>query len=133
MPPFDHNLQKVIELEVKLHQSEVRNNRDELLRLLHPSFQEVGKSGHSFTRQSIIESLMLEEDDDYQILSQNFKPTLLAEGVILLLYQSVLKKSSVLSGYAKRSSIWVLNSSQHSWQVLYHQGTPCEAFDIVEP
>ncbi|POC02291.1 DUF4440 domain-containing protein, partial [Vibrio vulnificus] len=50
----------LVEQEIELHQYEIRKNRADIERLIHPSFTEVGKSGNSFNFDSIIEMMSSE-------------------------------------------------------------------------
>ena len=97
----------LIEQEIALHQYEVRQNKLEVTRLLHPSFREVGVSGRSY---------------DFECIQLEFS-------VQLLLYKSVfVDEFGEFSHFAKRSSIWVLSDTQ--WQMKYHQGSSCEPFAL---
>ncbi|WP_434341054.1 hypothetical protein [Motilimonas cestriensis] len=44
----------LIEQEIALHQYDVRQNKAEIERLLHPDFKEVGESGTSYDYRSIV-------------------------------------------------------------------------------
>nr|MBF4349221.1 nuclear transport factor 2 family protein [Vibrio anguillarum] len=54
----------LVEQEIELHQYEIRKNRADIERLIHPSFTEVGKSGNSFNFDSIIEMMSSEKPSD---------------------------------------------------------------------
>lgn len=117
----------LIEQEIALHQYEVRQNKADITRLLHPEFREVGESGTSYDFQSI--NTMMEEGDasNGYIYSQDFECINLEESVQMLLYKSAsVNELGIKSHFAKRVSIWVLNGEQ--WQLKYHQGTPCDLF-----
>ena len=119
----------LIEQEVMLHKYEVRKNRSEVARLLHPSFREVGKSGSSYDYQSIVEMMGAEEPADGYVHSQNFECIQLESSIYLLLYKSASVGTDGSKGhFAKRSSIWVLTGEK--WQMKYHQGTPCSEFEF---
>lgn len=61
--------------------------------------------------------------------SQDFTCTELGLSVYLLCYRSAwISPDGMASRFAKRASIWVL--SDNSWKIQYHQGTPCDAFDL---
>ena len=122
-------MEVLIEQEIALHQYEIRQNLNEVQRLLHSSFKEVGRSGRSFDYAAIIEMLQSEEPADGYIHSQEFECVALEPSVQLLLYKSAwVSKTGAISAYTKRSSIWVF--TDQSWQMKYHQGTPCEAFEL---
>ena len=79
----------IISKEIELHQYEVRTDREQVLKLLHPDFQEVGESGNNFTLKSILELLGGEEPNGSKIHSQDYESIQLASDVYLLLYKSV--------------------------------------------
>ena len=121
----------IIEKEVALHQYEVRSDKKQLLKLLHPEFQEVGESGTSYSLNSILELLGTEQANGSQIHSQEFEGTELAPNIYLLLYKSAtIDAENNCSHFAKRSSIWLL--TEQGWQMKYHQGTQCQPFAISE-
>jgi len=119
----------LIEQEMALHQYEIRKNKDAVIRLLHPNFKEVGKSGASYEYEEIVQSMSSEKLPSVNIHSQNYECIQLAPSVSLLLYQSVcIDKNGKKSHFTKRSSIWVFNGE--NWQIKYHQGTPCSEFVV---
>ena len=119
----------LIEQEIALHQYEIRQNKSEVVRLLHPTFQEVWESGKSYDFNSIIEMMSREKPSSVRIHSQDYECILLEPSVQLLLYKSALvTKSGEVSHYTKRSSTWVFTDL--GWQMKYHQGTECEAFEL---
>ncbi|MEZ9243198.1 DUF4440 domain-containing protein [Vibrio lentus] len=120
----------LVEQEVELHQYEIRQSRSDIERLIHPSFSEVGKSGISYDFASIIKMMSSEEPSDVRIHSQNYECIQLEPSVQLLKYESALVAASgEISDFAKRCSIWVFTGT--CWQLKYHQGTPCPAFELI--
>ena len=120
----------LIEQEIELHQYEIRQSLPDIERLIHPSFSEVGKSGSSYDFASIIEMMSSEEPSEVRVHSQNYECVQLEPSVQLLKYESALvAPSGETSDYAKRCSIWAFNGSR--WQLKFHQGTPCPAFELV--
>ncbi|WP_047691013.1 nuclear transport factor 2 family protein [Vibrio sp. ZOR0018] len=120
----------LVEQEIELHQYEIRKNRADIERLIHPSFTEVGKSGNSFNFNSIIEMMSSEKPSNFHVHSQQYECIQLEPSVQLLKYESALvKESGEVSDYAKRCSIWAFTGS--CWQLKYHQGTPCAAFELI--
>jgi hypothetical protein len=117
----------LIEQEIALQQYEIRQNKQEVARLLHPSFKEVGNTGMSFNYASIVEMMELEQPSDGQIHSQDFECIQLEPSVQLLLYKSAsVANDGSITNFSKRSSIWVLSGD--NWQIKYHQGTLCSEF-----
>tara|TARA_Y100001956_G_C4120090_1_gene186938 strand:+ start:59 stop:445 length:387 start_codon:yes stop_codon:yes gene_type:complete len=120
----------LIEQEVALHKYEVRQNKQEVTRLVHPSFREVGKSGTSFDFAAIMQMMNEEKPNSGYIHSQDFETIQLEPSIQLLLYKTAwVDRLGAKAHFAKRSSIWVFTGE--SWQLKYHQGTPCEEFEFV--
>ncbi len=118
----------LIEQEMALHQPKVRENLDEVKRLLHPDFVEVGKTGLTYSFVDMTE-VKVEMDSELGLHSQDFFCVKLKSSVQLLMYKTAAqdKKGGYLD-YAKRSSIWTC--SDEGWQLIYHQGTLCPEFEI---
>ncbi|USD64033.1 nuclear transport factor 2 family protein [Vibrio sp. SCSIO 43136] len=119
----------LIQLETDLHKYDVRSNLALCHKILHPEFEEVGRSGKYWNLSQIIQMMSEEQPSQDIIHSQNFNAAPLSDSVWMLNYETVVKsESGELSGFAKRSSIWV--NCDDSWQLRYHQGTACEPFDL---
>jgi hypothetical protein len=89
--------------------------------LLHPEFHEVGRSGRSYTRETIVNLLAAQELQPV-IASEEFSVSVLGHGVALLTYRSAqVEKDARLVNHTLRSSIWLKASM--GWQLRYHQGT----------
>jgi uncharacterized protein YndB with AHSA1/START domain len=113
-------------LEVALHQPEVRSDLARLERLLHESFRESGRSGRTYTRAEVLAEFS-REPQAYEVWPQDFQLQPLSEGLALLTYRSAhVKSDGALERYTNRSSLWQL--TEHGWQLLFHQGTPTDAF-----
>lgn len=120
MDKTTYNLLK--DLEIKLHQKEVRSDKKQLDKLLHDDFFEIGRSGSSYTKKSIIASLS-NEKSTYEIHSQDYSYKNISENLIMLTYKSAHKTTEgVLERHTYRTSIWKKTSS--GWSILFHQGTP---------
>jgi len=114
-------------LECELHEPRVRGDRERLIELLHPDFHEFGRSGAVYTRADIVERLTA-ESEPARLHAQDFVVRELAASVFLLTYRSAtIAASGVLARHTNRSSVWRLGSA--GWQVVFHQGTPTDAFD----
>ncbi|WP_196140384.1 DUF4440 domain-containing protein [Aliikangiella sp. G2MR2-5] len=119
----------IISREISLHKFNTRQNPLELKCLIHPDFREIGRSGKIFDFDSIVEMMKAEEPSDYKVHSQGFKGIQLEASSYLLTYQSArVDKNGEVSNYAMRSSIWL--EIDENWQLIFHQGTPCEAFEL---
>lgn len=118
MPPL---LQELQALEVELHHPGVRCSRERLEKLLHPEFQEVGRSGRAYDRETIV-SFLAAQESKLVIASDMFSVAPLGPGVALLTYRSAHVEQGVrLVNHTLRSSIWLKAST--GWQLRYHQGT----------
>lgn len=92
--------------------------------LLHPDFEETGRSGQRYTRDLVVEALRSESNAD-AIVADGYAATALAPGVALLTYRSAQADArGARSKHTLRSSIWLLTDC--GWQLRYHQGTPAQ-------
>jgi hypothetical protein len=116
-------------LERELHEPVVRRNVRRLRELLHPSFVEIGRSGYRIDLADVLRDLPTEGGNG-SIVAEGFELLRPSEGVAILLYRSAHRSpSGVDSRHSMRSSTWVCEGGE--WRMVYHQGTPTEAFDIV--
>ncbi|HSI58280.1 MAG TPA: DUF4440 domain-containing protein [Ideonella sp.] len=114
-------------LEQALHQPAVRGDGARLDALLHPDFQEIGRSGRRYAKADI-RALLIAEQDAPVIWSQDFVLKPLASGLGQLTYRSAhLTADGSLVRPTLRSSLW--QRTPAGWQMLFHQGTPCDAFE----
>ena len=121
----------LIEQETALHQYEIRHNSMEVKRLLHPQFKEVGRSGITYDFTTTAQLMAKEQPAKGHLHAQEFECITLQPSVQLLLYKSAwIDDAGNASAFAKRSSTWIFTGL--GWQMIYHQGTPCEAFAIVK-
>jgi hypothetical protein len=114
----------LIRQETMLHRAETRCDATRLSALLHPDFEEFGRSGRAYSRDEVLSEFS--EDRDFpEIVSEDFRLTLLAQGVALLTYVSAHKgPSGDLHRRTLRSSVWTLGES--GWKLRFHQGTPAD-------
>jgi len=113
-------------LEVALHQPQVRSDREQLDRLLHPRFREFGRSGRIYSKADILAELP-DEPQAYEVWSQELEVEPLSEDLALITYRSAhINGDGELERHTNRSSLWQL--TEHGWQMLFHQGTPTDAF-----
>jgi hypothetical protein len=92
-----------------------------LEQLLHPDFDEVGRSGRSYNRDTIISFLSTQESQPV-VASETFAVSELGPGVALLTYRSAhFESGKTLMHHTLRSSVWVKTGA--GWQLRYHQGT----------
>lgn len=112
------------DLEVALHQPDVRSDTERLDELLHDSFVEFGRSGRSYNKADILRELPLQRPSG-TLWSQDFSVVEIAAGVALLTYRSAdLDANGEMSRHTLRASLW--QRTARGWQMRFHQGTPTE-------
>lgn len=112
--------QVIIGLEQELLDPSRRSSVEELKRLLHPWFREVGASGRNYDRESIIAQLAMEPiRQSGPVKVANPVALQLAGHLVLLRWHLHAEVSS------ERSSLWILE--QDRWQMIFHQGTTSSA------
>jgi len=104
----------------------VRSDREKLDQLLHPRFREFGRSGRIYTKAEILAEFS-DQPQTYEVWSQEFHVEPLSEELALLTYRSAhVDREGNLERHTNRSSLW--QSTDGGWRMLFHQGTPTEAF-----
>ena len=120
----------IIQRENALHDRKTRSDTSLLENLLHPSFKEVGYSGKTWDFKLIVGLLQNQANTSSVIQAQDFECHFLEAAVCLIHYNTAtVDKAGAASRYAKRTSVWLFNGDR--WQMRYHQGTPCEKFELV--
>jgi hypothetical protein len=119
-------LETLQSLELALHRPEVRSNRNELDRLLHPEFREFGRSGRTYERAEVLAEFA-DRSQAYEVWAQDFRVVPLSNVLALLTYKSAhVTREGKLEHHTNRSSLWQL--TQNGWRLRFHQGTPAETF-----
>ena len=119
-------MEDLVKLEKELHEPTVRKNRKRLDQLLHDSFTEIGRSGVLFDKNQIMSSLSSESS--HSVWSQDYTTQTIDDELVLLTYRSAhVEANMTLSRFSRRASLWRLTGL--GWQMIYHQGTPTDAFD----
>jgi hypothetical protein len=109
-------------LEVELHHPGVRCSRERLEFLLHPEFHEVGRSGRTYNRETVVSHLAAQRVHPV-VASDSFTLSELGPGAVLLTYRSAhVEAEGRLVNHTLRSSVWLKTVA--GWQLRYHQGTP---------
>lgn len=122
-------MERLIELEVALHQYQVRQCPDKVKQLLHPEFREVGESGNSYDFTTINNLMQSEQPTRGQLHSQDYEFVQIEPNVVLILYKTAWNDGlGHIGHFTKRSSLWVCSNG--SWQMKYHQGTGCAPFKL---
>ncbi len=113
-------------LEISLHESTIRGDKLRLDQLLHDDFAEIGRSGQRYNKAQMLAHLLTQTSHPV-IWSQGFELVMPSYSVALLTYQSAhVGAQGVLAMHSQRSSMW--QYTENSWQLRFHQGTPCAAF-----
>jgi hypothetical protein len=120
----DELLEVLRPLEEELHRAETRRDINRMWMLLHPEFEEIGRSGRRYTREDILRECA-GANEHAVIRAHSFALFPLAADVALLTYTSAyVEASGVESRFALRSSLWIRTPA--GWQMRFHQGTPAE-------
>ncbi|WP_022925376.1 ribonuclease HI family protein [Serinicoccus marinus] len=105
---------KVVALERSLLSDEVRADPAGVAGLLHPSWQEVGRSGRLRTREQLLAEIApLAEPVELEVVDTQR----LGADLVLVLW-----RGSGDGGSTLRSSLWQRTGQQ--WRQRFHQGTP---------
>ena len=104
--------QHVVAMERALLGDEVRTDRAAVAALLHPEWQEIGRSGRLWSRDDILDSIGPIPPVDFQVVSVDR----LGPDTILLLWRTATEERSTL-----RSTLWLRTGGR--WQARVHQGT----------
>ncbi|PVG84562.1 DUF4440 domain-containing protein [Nocardioides gansuensis] len=104
--------EQVVELERSLLTDEVRSDPAAVAALLHPQWQEIGRSGRLRTREEILAEIAPIPQVTLDVVSVSE----VSPGVILLVWRGTTDTHAAL-----RSSLWVRTGQR--WQQLFHQGT----------
>jgi ribonuclease HI len=102
----------VVAMERALLGDEVRTDRAAVAALLHPDWQEVGRSGRLWTRDDVLAEIGAIEPVDLEVVSLDR----LGPDTILLVWRAVADGRSTL-----RSSLWLRDGGL--WRQRFHQGT----------
>lgn len=120
----DSLLQTLWHLELELHQAETRCDETRLTELLHPDFEEFGRSGRRYCLDEILAEFSSESEFP-QVRAEDFAVARLDEGVALLTYRSAhVSPGGKLDRHALRSSLWIRTAK--GWQMRFLQGTPTD-------
>ena len=102
----------VASLERSMLTDEVRTDRAAMAALLHPDWQEVGRSGRLWTREEVLDEIGPIAPVDVEVLSADR----IGPDAILLLWRTSTADRSTL-----RSTLWLRTGGR--WQARFHQGT----------
>ncbi|MFI6813108.1 DUF4440 domain-containing protein [Nonomuraea sp. NPDC050328] len=110
-------IRTAVDGELRLLDPVVRARPDQVAALLDPEFTEVGASGRTWDRESIMTLMGPAAGQGPRTVPHEVAGRVVAPGVILVSYRTES------GGFrARRSSIWRLREGR--WLLYYHQGTP---------
>ncbi|MGN6125782.1 MAG: RNase H family protein [Humibacter sp.] len=115
----ESDLDTVVRLERELLDPAVRSDPASVAALLHPDFEEIGRSGRLWGRDTLIEELSIEQGfvADVEVLgAERVGP----DAVLLTM------RATDARGATLRSSLWVRDraGSGARWRLRFRQGTP---------
>ncbi len=116
LAPAETDAEVVARLEQELLDPAVRADASRVAALLHPDFEEIGRSGRLWGRDAIVQELSAETDESaagFELLGTEA----LSPEIILLTARTVDARGSSL-----RSSLWLRVNGR--WRLRFHQGTP---------
>lgn len=113
LEPAPSDEEQVVALERSLLTDAVRADRPSVAALLHPDWQEIGRSGRLWTREATLDAIGPIEPVGLEVVTV----TRVAADAILLVWRALNGAGSTL-----RSSLWVRTTG--GWQQRFHQGTP---------
>ena len=120
----DAILRTLVDLETQLHRIEVRRDRQRMEELLHPEFEEIGRSGRRYSREEVL-SEFRSGGELQPVHAEDFSVALLAHGLALLTYRSAhVDGAGKLYRWTLRSSLWMWMDQR--WRMRFHQGTPAD-------
>ena len=112
--------EKILGLEERLLQPEVRNDPKELSELIADDFIEYGSSGTVYGKEDILKILPSDPGLEMEIEEYHARP--LSPQVVLINYRVYTKRrDNGPPTRSERSSIWRLTNAR--WQIVFHKGT----------
>ena len=115
----------IISLEKSLLDRETLQSIERMSQRLADDFVEIEASGFRLGKQDVLNWVSEQPVEmDFHMVDPHTQR--LSSDTVLLTYRAKLRGKSKEFRYSYRSSVW--RKSEHAWQLVFHQGTPCEAF-----
>jgi hypothetical protein len=112
--------EKLLELEKKLLDPDLRRTPEKLAPLLANDFMEFGSSGHAYDRQRIL--FLLRRQIPARLVIEEFRVFEVSASAALVTYRACPESTHMSAyRYSLRSSLWMLRGD--AWQMVFHQGT----------
>jgi hypothetical protein len=119
----DPVLARIWSLELRLLDPAVRRQPAEVERLLHPDFYEVGASGRTWDRESIVAALRADPGRAPRV--SEVTAHVVAADAVLVTYRA--EHDPATGGrVSRRASLWLRD--EEGWRVRFHQGTPARGY-----
>lgn len=109
-------------LEESLLDPELRADPVRIEALIADAFVEFGSSGRVWDKADVVRELPAESGLSFSLCE--FTATPLGSKLVHATYRVSIRDSDSVR-HSLRSSLWIFQSGR--WQVLFHQGTPCDA------
>ncbi len=113
---------EILELERSCLLPEVRSSATQLDALIAADFLEFGSSGRTWDKSAVLSDVPTQTGPSFELY--DFVAVQLSPDLIQTRFRTE-RTSSDSVRHALRSSLWVRRSGR--WQMLFHQGTPCES------
>src|SRR5438309_1473208 len=111
--------EKLLELEKKLLDPDLRRTPEKLAPMLADDFVEFGSSGHAYDKQRIL--FLLKRQVPARLLIEEFRVLEVSTSAALVTYRACSESNRMGASRSLRSSLWVLRGD--AWQMVFHQGT----------
>ena len=118
-PGLAEILRELTEREPIFHRLELGTSREDLERMTHPEFYEIGASGKIYTRDFVLDTLEERYKHPVEDLweTSDFHCRHLAPDLYLLNYTLLQNHTR----RTRRTTLW--QRSPTGWQIVFHQGT----------
>ena len=121
MAPVSARSNEIRGLEEAFLEAEVRADASQLEPLIADEFVEFGSSGRVWDKASVLKALPAESGLAFSL--SGFVANELGPDRVHTTFRMAVRDSGS-ERHSLRSSIWILRSGR--WQMLFHQGTPCD-------
>lgn len=108
-------------LEHTLWRTDTRHDRALMEATFAPDFREFGRSGRRYSRDDLLPTGEVHPID---ATLHDLTVADLSDTIALVTYRSEVRRPAG-TDWANRSSLW--DRASCTWQLRFHQGTPCEA------
>ena len=113
---------EMLELEQSCLNPEVRASPDRLSSLIADEFVEFGSSGRVWDKAAVVDEVPAQSG--LVLTLSDFVAVRLAPDLVHTTFRVSISEAGSIR-HSLRSSLWTSRSGR--WQMLFHQGTPCDA------